>query len=100
MTEHIHHTGRCLILDSGFCVLRGLIELLRTYGIFGSTVIKKQRYWPKYINGDDIKEHFKYKEIGTTEVRTGTLLNTKFNLFLFQGGGLRHEFDDNLWYFG
>ena len=39
-------TGRYVVLDSGFCVLRALIELKKV-GLFACAVIKKQRYWPE-----------------------------------------------------
>ena len=58
MTRPIHNTGRLVILDSGFCVLKGLVELGKV-GLFASALIKKRRYWPKYIRGEEIKEHFK-----------------------------------------
>ena len=36
-------TGRCIILDSGFCVLEGLITL-RKKGVFSCAVINKIIY--------------------------------------------------------
>ena len=38
--EGLYMTGMVVILDSGFCVLRGWIE------IYGSALIKKRRHWP------------------------------------------------------
>ena len=52
-----------MILESGFCVLEGLIEL-RKVGVFVGALIKKQRYWPKHIKGDMIDTHFQDKEVG------------------------------------
>ena len=40
MTRPIHNTGRLVILDSGFCVLKGLVELGKV-GLFASALIKK-----------------------------------------------------------
>ena len=48
MLSPIYHKGFVVILDSGFCVLKGIIEL-RKKGVFASTLIKKRQYWPKYI---------------------------------------------------
>ena len=62
------------MLDSGFCVLQGLIEL-RKRGVFGHAVIKKRRYWPKYIKGDEIDEEFANKDVGHTDVMVGKLDN-------------------------
>jgi hypothetical protein len=42
--------GFVVILDSGFCVLRGIIEL-RKKGVFAAAEIKKCKYWLKYVPG-------------------------------------------------
>ena len=55
LTKSLYHTGKCVILDSGFCVLKGLVEL-RKVGVFASAVTKKPRFWPKYANGQAIDE--------------------------------------------
>jgi Transposase IS4 len=56
-TEQIWGSGKVVVIDSGFCVLKGLIEL-RKQGVFGAAIVKKRRYWPKYVNGDEIKTDF------------------------------------------
>ena len=38
-------TGKVVILDSGFCMLKGLIALVQ-HGVHALALIKKQRYWP------------------------------------------------------
>ena len=45
-------------MDRGFCVLKALVELVKV-GVFASAVIKKRQYWPKYIKGGEINDHFK-----------------------------------------
>ena len=52
-----------VVLDSGFCVLKGIVELKKR-GVYASALIKKWKYWPKYIKGDAIKEHFDDKDVG------------------------------------
>jgi hypothetical protein len=48
--------GMVVLLDSGFCVLQGLVEL-KKIGVFASAaVIKKRRYWPKYVPGKQIND--------------------------------------------
>ena len=42
MLSSVFNTGRYLVLDSGFCVLKGLIELRRN-GLSGVALIKKRR---------------------------------------------------------
>ena len=59
----IFNLGMMVILDSGFCVLKGIVELQKN-GVCASTLIKKRRYWPNYIHGEDIKSHFADKEVG------------------------------------
>jgi hypothetical protein len=54
-------TGRYVVLDSGFCVLKGLIELKKV-GLFACAVIKKRRYWPAYVPGEAINA--KVTELG------------------------------------
>ena len=41
MTQPIWNSGRVVILDSGFCVLQGLIELAKM-GLYASALIKKK----------------------------------------------------------
>ena len=44
-------------MDSGFCVKKCLVVLLKK-GLFGGAIIKKRRYWTENINGDAIDSHF------------------------------------------
>ena len=68
-------------MDSDFCVLQSLIHLA-SVGVYGSAVIKKRQYWPKYINGDVIDSHFESKDIGETDsLLAGTLGGINFNVF-------------------
>ena len=60
------------MLDSGFCVLQGIAEL-RKKGVFSAALIKKRKYWPKHIDGDGIKAHFKDLEVGTVDAMKGSL---------------------------
>ena len=66
MLSPIYHKGFIVILDSRFRVIKGIIEL-RKKGVFASALIKKQRYWPKYIKGDAIKAHFENKNVGDAD---------------------------------
>ena len=74
LTRPIWGGGKVLVLDSGFCILQAIIELKKK-GVFAASLIKKQRYWPKYINGDAIIQHFQDKEVGTTDALPGVLDN-------------------------
>ena len=57
LTCPISGGGKVLVLDSGFCVLQAIVELKKK-GVFAVSLIKKRRYWLKYINGDAIIQHF------------------------------------------
>ena len=50
-------TGRVVILDSGCCMLLAVLALNKM-GVFPATVIKKSRYWPRYMKVEEIKAHF------------------------------------------
>lgn len=78
----IFATGKVVILDSGFCVLEALIEL-RKRGVFSSAVVKKRRYWPKWVPGEAIKEKMADTQIGDVDSLKGMLcqLKTKKNYF-------------------
>ena len=80
LTHSIWNSGRVVVLDSGFCVLKGIIEL-RKKGLYAGALIKKRRYWPKYIKGDEIKKHFDNKPIGTADAWKGELEGVPFHVF-------------------
>ena len=65
-------TGKTVVLDSGFCVLQGLVELKKN-GIYTHALIKKRRYWPKHVPGDAIIKHFNNKQVGETDAIHGEL---------------------------
>ena len=68
----IYHSGRVVVMDSGFCVLEG-ISRLRQKGVFGQAIIKKRRCWPKHIDGDAVTMRFVDKEVGDVDTRRGKL---------------------------
>ena len=80
MTKAIHGTGKVVVMDSGFCVLNALLAL-RTHGVFGSALIKKRKFWPKGIDGDNIITHMNNKEVGECDAKLGHVDNKTFYLF-------------------
>ena len=80
LTRSLYSTGKVVILDSGFCVLRGLIEL-RKVGVFASALIKKRRYWPRYVPGDAINEKMKDKKVGECDSLNGVLNGQNYDIF-------------------
>lgn len=79
LTKPLWSTSKVVVLDSGFCVLKGIVEL-RKKGVFASALIKKRRYWPKYVEGDKIAEHFQDKAVGFVDCWEGELDNTSFSI--------------------
>ena len=80
LTKPIHGTGNVVVMDSGFCVLKAIIEL-RKAGVFSSALIKKRRYWPRYVKGEEIKEHFANKDPGSFDAIKGRMENTDFYIY-------------------
>jgi Transposase IS4 len=77
MTRSMWGSGKVVVLDSGFCVLKGLIEL-RKKGLFAAALIKKRRYWPKYIQGDAVKQHFEGNNVGDADAWNGKFEDIPF----------------------
>ena len=46
-------TGNSDVLDSGFFVVKGIVEM-EARGVYAGALIKKWRYWPKNMTGDSI----------------------------------------------
>ncbi len=59
-------TGRYVVLDSGFCVLKALVELKKV-GLFACAVIKRRRYWPAYVPGEAFNAQFTDLGMGVGE---------------------------------
>ena len=76
----IFFKGFIVILDSGFCILKGIIEL-RKKGVFASALIKKRRYWPRFIHGDEIKDHFSNKQVGDMDSWAGRMDDIPFHVY-------------------
>ena len=66
------HTGCVVVLDSGFRVLQGIVELCKK-GVFAAAQIKKRCYWPKHIPGEAIVSHFAAKDVGHIDALQGQL---------------------------
>ena len=80
LCQSIFTTGKVVILDSGFCVLRAIIGL-RQQGVFASALIKKRKYWPKYVPGEAMNEHMASKQVGECDSLKGTLDGVPYDLF-------------------
>lgn len=80
MTEELRTSGRIVVMDSAFCLLRVLRELL-VHGLFACTVAKKRQYWPRYFRGEDINPFMQGRRVGEIHGRMADLNGTPFRIF-------------------
>ena len=80
LCKSIYTSGKVVILDSGFCVLSAIIAL-RKKGVFASALIKKRKYWPRYVPGEAMAEHTATQEVGDCDSFRGTLDGVPYDLF-------------------
>jgi len=82
MLQSYFSTGRYVILDSGFCVLKALVQLKKV-GYFACAVIKKRRYWPAFVPGEAINREFENLElkVGDSLAITGKLDGEEYFLW-------------------
>ena len=59
--------GKAVVLDSGFCVAKGITQHYYK-GVYLAALIKKRHYWPKAVPGDLIDTHFENKEVGDVRI--------------------------------
>ena len=63
-----------------FGVLLSVIAL-KKMGVFSAALIKKRRYWPRYVKGEEIKAHFEDAPVGDSKIFPGEINGVKFDLF-------------------
>jgi hypothetical protein len=80
MLKSYFATGKYVVLDSGFCVLKGIVEL-RKRGLFSCALIKKRRYWPTLVPGDTMQQYFEEMDVGDTDAVSGTLDGVPYNIW-------------------
>jgi len=87
MCKPLYTKGTIVILDSGLCVLKGIVELMKK-GVYAGALIKKRRYWPKFIKGDAMDSRMKDDAVGTTRVVKGLMDNIEYYVFNLRGTGI------------
>ena len=50
-------------------------------GVYAGALIKKRRYWPKFIKGDAMDSRMKDDAVGTTRVVKGLVDNVEYYIF-------------------
>ena len=63
MTKPVHYTRKIVSMDSGFCCSVGIIAM-HYNGVYGQSIIKKQRYWTKNVPGGAIDSYFANNLLG------------------------------------
>ena len=77
--SNVKSAGKVVILDSGFYVLEGIIAI-KTVEVYVGALIKKQRYWPKYVPGQRIEEHFQTKDVDDTDSLHGKMNGIPYDI--------------------
>ena len=54
---------------------------MKKLSVYASKLIKKRRYWPKYINRGDINAHFKDEDVGYSSRLLGMMDGIHFDVF-------------------
>jgi len=82
MLQSYFGTCKYIVLDSGFCVMKAIVELRRN-GLFGCALIKKRKYWPKHVPGDAMKAFFQQDgvQVGDFNAVTGRLDGIDYNIW-------------------
>jgi hypothetical protein len=82
MLKLYFHTGKYVVLDSGFCVLKGIIKL-REMGLFACALIKKRQSWPVGVPGDAMQARFDRSgvNVGDVDAVSGTQDGVPYNLW-------------------
>ena len=83
LTKALANTGKVVVMDSGFCVLKALIALSLS-GVFASALIKKRRFWPTLVAGDAIDQHMEKKEVGEVDVISGSLEGNRYYIWVLK----------------
>ena len=80
MMNNYFATSRYVIIDSGFCFLKGLIQL-RKKGVFARALINHRRYWPSVVPGKDMEYHFGYMALEVKYAIHETVDDVIYNLW-------------------
>lgn len=86
LTKSTHHTGRYIVLGSGFCVLQALAEVKKCSVIAGE-LIKKHWYWPSLVPDETIDLYFSEKALSIIDSVEGTLDGVKHNIWCMKDSG-------------
>eukprot|EP00957_Ditylum_brightwellii_P106682 8138603-Ditylum_brightwellii.AAC.1 len=80
MSKHMYVTVKLIVVETGFCVLHGIVELKKE-GAYAAALIKKCRFCSKYIKKDEVKQHMQSKTVGKVDVLRDILDDVNFHVF-------------------
>ena len=78
-TENLWGIVNVVVMDSGLCVLEGLISMVEK-GVFGLALIKKRCYWPKGVPAEEIIWHMQNKEVVDVESVQGSIRGKRYHI--------------------
>ena len=80
MLKSCFNSGRYVVVDSGFCVLKAIVALYKK-GIYAGTLMKKHQLWPSLVPADAIDSRFMGKSPGECETISGTLNSSPYYIW-------------------
>ena len=86
MCDPIFGTGKAVVINTLFFMEKG-ITALEERDVYSGALIKKRKYWPKGVPGDDIDRNFHNRDVGDVdamEAMTGEFPEgNPFRIFFF-----------------
>ena len=79
MCETLYGTRKSVVIDSGFCVSRGIFEL-ELKGVQEASLIKKKNYCPKGVPGASIDAHFEDKDMNHCDMIEALIYGLPFQV--------------------
>ena len=92
MNKPLWVTGKTVIIESGFCVLKGFIGMYGR-GVYGSAGANKRIYWPSGIYVDQINAHFNKNKMGEHECTLGNWIGVDSDVFFCKKSKIKHDND-------
>ena len=81
MCKPIFGSGKAVVLDSGLCVAKGIIDI-ESKCVYSGDLINKRHQCPKGFPGGLIDTHFKHKEVNGFDIlEAQTQENRPFQIF-------------------
>ena len=85
MCRHIFVSGKAVVLDSGFCVAKVIIEI-GSKGVYTEDLNKNKSYLTKEGTGELIDTHFEDKDVGDFGmIEAITEDNNLFKIYILMG---------------